>query len=453
MTAKPVAVGPLALYPWDPVLAQRFTVPSRYEDQEPIRLWSRVSLKDSGEYIGLPWHCCPHPSPGTDARTRGRPVFNTFKMTLREGQVLPVAQMEQLLNAGESFVLHAPTGSGKTIMSLKAIATRGVSTLVVVPKDDLMDQWVERIVPAYGLNKAQIGRIQGDICDFVGKQIVLGSLRSLYKPNRYPAALYREFGLLVGDEVHRWGADQMSLISQQFFAAQRLGLTATFDRADGRALLVEAHVGPVRVKAEIEILQPKVFRFRSRWQCPRDRMGNPIKHSPGRVAHILHSVFANAHRNRMICHFARSSYQKGRRTVIFSDHLEHLDTLHMMLPAWGVPKQEIGHYYGSTSGAELKHAGTRKVILATYPKMAEGTDIPELDTLILAGPRSNIEQTVGRILRECATKQPPVVFDIVDSDSYVFVAYAKKRGLVYQKLGATVIEAHAPEEELQQNAG
>lgn len=448
MTTPPVAVGPLALYPWDDALAQRFTVATKFEGEPPMQLWSRVDLPGSGTYIGLPWHCCPPPSPGTDARTRGRPVSLPFNMQLREGQVQPVALMEKLLLAGRSFTLKAPTGSGKTIMSLKGIAKLGVSTLVAVPKDDLMDQWVERIQQAYGLKPSQIGKVQGERCDFMGKEIVLGSLRSLCKPNRYPKALYREFGLLVGDEVHRWGADQMALISTQFFAAQRLGLTATFDRSDGRALMVEAHVGAIEVEAKIEILKPKVFRFKSTWKCPTNRVGQQIPHSAGRVATVLHSVFANSHRNRMICHFARTSYQRGRRVVIFSDHLEHLDTLCMMLPSWGVPSEQIGHYYGSTTKQQLQVAGSKPVILATYPKMAEGTDIPELDTLILGGPRSNIEQTVGRILRECATKQPPVVFDIRDDDSPVLAGYAASRMKVYAKLGATVMDAHVPEEEL-----
>lgn len=448
MAAQPVAVGPLALYPWDAAIAARFVVKSKFEDQPPMQLWSRVTLPGAGEFIGLPWHCCPSPSQGTDARTRGRPVSLSFNIGLRPAQVAPVAKMEELLLAGRSFVMKAPTGSGKTIMSLKAIARLGISTLVVVPKDDLMDQWVERIEFACGLKKSQIGRVQGDICDYKGKEIVLGSLRSVHKQGRYPKDFYREFGLLVGDEVHRWGAEQMALISHQFFAAQRLGLTATFHRQDGRDLMVEAHVGQIEVEAKIDILKPKVFRFKSNWKCPTNRLGQQIPHQPGRVATILHSVFANSHRNRMICHFARSSYQKGRRIVIFSDHLEHLDTLCMMLPAWGVPKDAIGHYYGSTTKQQLQIAGSKSVILATYPKMAEGTDIPELDTLILAGPRSNIEQTVGRILRECSTKQPPVVFDICDNDSPVLAGYAKSRLNVYRKLGAEVIDAHVPEEEL-----
>lgn len=449
MAAAPVAVGPLALYPWDDAIAQRFTVPTRFEGQPPMQLWSRVDLPGSGSYIGLPWHCCPSPDPSVDARTRGRPVSLKFGLQLRPGQVQPVASMKEKLRQGRSFVLKAPTGSGKTIMALDAVADYGRSTIIAVPKDDLMDQWVERIQQAYGLKPSQIGKVQGERCDFMGKEIVLGSLRSLCKPNRYPKALYIEFGLLLGDEVHRWGADQMALISEQFYAAQRLGLTATFDRSDGRALMVEAHVGSIEVEAKIEILKPKVFRFKSTWKCPTNRAtGAQIPHQPGRIANILHSVFANGHRNRMICHFARSSYQKGRRTVIFSDHLEHLDTLNMMLPAWGVPSDAIGHYYGSTTKQQLAVAGSKSVILATYPKMAEGTDIPELDTLILAGPRSNIEQTVGRILRECATKQPPVVFDICDNDSPVLAAYAKARMKVYAKLGANVTDAHVPEEEL-----
>lgn len=448
MAAPPVALGPLALYPWDPLLAQRFTVASKFEDQESIRLWSRVSLPEAGEFIGLPWHCCPSPSPALDARSHGRPVKLNFQLQLRPQQIAPVAELEKRLIQGRSFVLKAPTGSGKTIMSLKGIARLGVSTLVVVPTDHLVDQWIERIIQALGLKRAQIGRVQGDVCDFIGKEIVLGSLMSLYKPQRYPKALYREFGLIVGDEVHRWGAEKMSWVAHQFYARQRLGLTATFNRADGRDVNVEAHVGQIEVEAKIDILKPKVFRFQSRWRCPRDKLGNLIPHKPGRIAHILNSLFANSHRNRMICHFARTSHQRGRRTVIFTDHIEHINTLCMMLPAWGVPASDIGHFYGATTKQELAIAGSKPTIMATYQKMQEGTDIPELDTLIQGGPRANIEQSIGRILRDCPHKQAPVVFDIVDADSPVLLGYARARLGVYHKLGADVIMSHVPEEEL-----
>lgn len=450
MQEPPLRVGPLALYPWDPMLASKYVVASRYEDDEPMKLWTRVQGADGKVFLGLPWHCCPDPLPGTDYRVAGHQTFLKSRVELRPRQVQPVALMKELLRQGRSFCLNAPTGSGKTIMALDAIATHGRSTLVVPPKDDLMDQWIERAEQALGLKRQQIGRVQGDVCDYQGKDLVIGSLRSLCKPGRYPRQLYTYFGLLVGDEVHRWGADQMSLISTQFYARQRLGLTATFNRGDGKDLMVEAHVGQIEVKADIPILEPKVFRFRSHWVCPRNRhTGERIPHSPGRITTLMPSLCSNTHRNKMICHFARTCFNKGRKTVIFSDYIEkHLAVLEMMLPGWGIAANDIGRYYGSTTKAELERAAKKPVILATYQKMAEGTDIPELDTLIFASPKSNIEQALGRILREHPTKKPPLVFDIVDEDSPILQAYARSRLGVYHKRGATIQEAHIPDEDL-----
>jgi superfamily II DNA or RNA helicase len=304
------------------------------------------------------------------------------------------------------------------------------------------------------LLRSQIGRVQGDVCDFQGKPVVIGSLRSLCKPNRYPPELYRYFGLLIGDEIHRWAAEYMGVIATLFFARRRLGLSATPERVDGRDLQVAAHVGPIRAEMIGARKRPKVFCYKTGWVCPRNRAGVQIPHSPGKIALLLPSIVNHGRRNMMICHFARMARSKGRRVVIFSDHTEHLDTLATKLPLYGIPLVDVGRYYGSgkeRSGAALKAQGHKPVVLATPGKAGDGTDYPEWDTLILATPRSNIEQIVGRVLRD-DPKNPdkqPVVFDLQDDDSAVLRSYAKARKRTYQKLQAvSITESGIADEEL-----
>lgn len=440
VTDQPLWTDALSWYPWEPGLARRFTVASRLEGQEPIVLYARQEI-DGEPFIGLPWHCCPIAE--DDRRTQGLPMKIVSKVVPRDDdQARAIQQTKDFLDQGLSGVLKAPTGEGKTVMCCDVLAHYGRSTLVVPPKDDLIDQWIERLLEFTNLVPGQIGRVQGDTCRFKGLPIVLGSLRSICKPNRYPKDLYTAFGLLVGDEVHRWGADQMGMIVKLFAAQQRLGLSATPGRADGRDLQVECHVGPIRVTKSAGRLTAKVFQIRTGWKVPRGRDGSQLPHKAGRLGLILKPLYANTHRNRQIVKFTMDAYSKGRRIVVFGDHTEPLEMLELHFLKAGVPASEIGRYYGSKlKGAALKAEGKKRLILATYQKMGEGTDIPELDTCILTGPRSDVEQIVGRVLRIHPDKKPPIIGDFIDDDSPVLRRYAQGRERFYKSKGFTLIQA------------
>lgn len=439
MQAEPVAIGPACYYPFDAALAQQFTVPSKFPNDTPMQLWRRLVSKEGAEYIGLPWHCCP--GGGKDFRTNGSPVHLSAKIGTRdEEQERCFQEALAFLQKGQSGVLQAGTGTGKTILAYLLMARLKRTTCVVVPKDDLVDQWIERGEQALGLKPVEIGRIQGDTCDVQGKPIVIASLKSVFKENRYPPWVYRYFGLLVIDEVHRIGADMMSDVMHRFYAAQRLGLSATPKRQDGKDLLIETHIGPIRVIGKKLMLKPKIIVVPALWKCPRDKFGKQIPHTPGRIVKVLQSIARSGPRNSQLCRVVQAAYQKGRRTVLFADHIEHLEMLEMLLPQFGIKPTDIGRYYGPTTKAQNDVASQKRVILATPGKMAEGTDIPQLDTLVLATPRSNIEQIVGRILRLHPDKKPPIVFDFTDDDSPILRAYAKKRRQFYMRIGAEIAE-------------
>jgi len=435
---QPLWTDALSWYSWEPGLARRFTVASRLEGQPPIQLWAKQEI-DGEAFIGLPWHCCPIAE--DDRRTQGIAIKIASKVVPRDDdQARAIQQAKDFLDQGLSGVLKAPTGEGKTVMCCDVLAHYGRSTLVVPPKDDLIDQWIERLCQFTDLVPGQIGRVQGDVCNYKGLPIVMGSLRSICKPNRYPPALYRAFGLLVGDEVHRWGADQMGVIVKLFAAQQRLGLSATPGRADGRDLQVECHVGPIRVVKSASRLTAKVFQIRTGWKVPRTRQGDQIPHKAGRLGLILKPLYANAYRNQLICHFVWNAYKKDRRIVVFSDHTEPLEMLEMHFQKWGIPVTDIGRYYGSKlKGKALVAQGQKRLVLATYMKMGEGTDIPELDTCVLTGPRADVEQIVGRVLRIHPDKKPPIIADFIDDDSPVLKRYAASRERFYRSKGFELI--------------
>ena len=95
----------------------------------------------------------------------------------------------------------------------------------------------------------------------------------------------------------------------------------------------------------------------------------------------------------------------------------------------------IGYYIGGMSEIDRKISATRDLILATYQMSSEGLDIPELDTLFMVTPRGDIEQAVGRILRENPDKKEPMVLDFVDYTIPICYGLARKRINQYKKLG------------------
>lgn len=440
MSQKPLQTGASAMYPASEALKKRFTVMSRFGD--PIQLWDESPDK---KYIFLPRAVCPMGE--KDVRVSGFPITVKSKFVPRnEEQATVVPEAIRLLKQGHSFLFEAPTGFGKTIACAHIICEVGVTTLVVCTKDDLIKQWKKRLLQQTDLKPSDIGLIQQDVCDVYGKKVVIGSVQSLAIPDRYPVGIRQQFGLVIFDECHRLGAETFSRTARMFPSKLRLGVSATPTRVDGKEIVFNAHIGPVRVRAKALPMIPKVLRYNTGWSCPRWKVDGKIQklpHSPGKCGHVLKYITRDPVRNRLIVFLAKKSYDNGRRLVIFSDIIDHLELLQGLLKKAGVPSGDIGCYYGAMTGAKMDAALGKKIVLATPGKMGEGTDAPWIDACLLATPKSNIEQLVGRALREYPDKRQPVVFDLCDWDSPVFSGYAKKRDEFYKRVKASIKEMEA----------
>jgi superfamily II DNA or RNA helicase len=325
-----------------------------------------------------------------------------------------------------------------------------MTTLVIVPKDDLVKQWRERILQHTDIKATEIGRIQQNKCDVYGKKVVIASLKSLSIPDRYPPAIRQLFGLVVFDEVHRLGADTFQTCCRMFPAYLRLGLSATPDRKDGKEIVFYANIGPVRVISDGVPMVPKVLRYESGWKCPRTKKKDKITgetkivklpHSPGKCGHVVKYLLRDMDRNRLLVWLMMKAYKNKRNTVIFSSQIDHLELLRDLCVKSGVPRAAFGEYYGGgRSDAHLDQAAACPLVLATPGKAGDGTDFPWWDCCILAAPMAGIKQSAGRTLREYPDKLQPVIFDIDDSDSPVFSGYQNSRDEYYASVGAQVKE-------------
>lgn len=381
-----------------------------------------------------------------DQRTEGLSVQfqSTFKPRSEE-QARVVEECSNLLLAGESHVVSAPTGFGKTICCMEIIHRVGKVPLVVAIKEDIRDQWIMAAKTILGLEEHEIGLVQGTKCQIKGKKLIIGMIQSLAKQGKFHPDIFEDIGFVIWDETHRVGADQFSQTPWLFRGKLRLGVSATPDRKDGRDSLIHAHIGPVRVTTEAMPMIPKVLMWKSKWKVPARPMKTSlgfrvrqIPHSAGKTMHIIKIMANNQERNAQIAKFANSAHKAGRLTVIFADTKKHLENIEEELLKSGVPGTDIAYYIGGMKEQEREAAKVKPILLSTYMFVSEGTDIPWLDTCILGTPRSDVVQIVGRVIRQYPDKKQPVVFDVWDTDSKVFRGYGEKRLEWYKSIGAEV---------------
>ena len=436
---QPLATDEAAWFKANDARRKRFTYVDRFDNE--IRCFVEVD-----DLIGCPR--AAFPVGDKDCRVRGERVkFAPVHWEPRKGQDIFVNKALKLLAEDESFVGQAPTGWGKTVVGCQIIRAVGRKTLVVVTKEDLLDSWSQEIKTWLGVEP---GLIQGDVCR-IG-DVTLAMIHTLAQRG-LPNDIAMQFGLVIWDECHRLPAETFSRTAFLFPAMLRLGLSATPYRLDGREAMIFDNIGPIRVVHEAPQLLPHVGLYKSPWQCPRWRcnackgVGCPAchgqgwreaHHTPGKTMHIEKDIAAHPERNALILKVVKQAYDKGRRIVIFSSLVEHLKFLQSKcVELMGIPKDDVGHYASGLSPEKREKIAAKPVIFSTYRMMGEGTNIPWLDTAVLAMPLANVEQAIGRILREYPDKPTPVVVDIQDQSSSVFDLYGQKRRKLYATMGAT----------------
>lgn len=401
-------------------------------EREPVKVYS-----ESPTYFGVPreWYFAnrkPHHVHELRTTWGARSTWSDrirFEGALRPAQHQAVQRILQTFREGAlGGIYEAKPGTGKTVTGIAIIAETKLPTLVVVHKEFLLDQWRERL--AQFLPAAQIGHVQGDICDFQGKQVVLGMVHSLAE-RTYPQALYNHFGLYLVDETHRLGAPTFSQNVPRFPARLRLGLTATPRRKDGLDKVFWWHIGPILHKSSETLLKAKVKRVWTDFELASAR-ALPLT--------ALTSLLCESDaRNRAIAREIVAAAQAGRKCLVLSERLEHLRQLETLVsrvwPTDSLPPT-MDQYIGGRDAPALARAAKAQVIFATVQFVSEGLDIPTLDTLFLTTHVKDIEQIVGRVTRPHPEKKPPIVVDFRDDEVPIFRSLARARDRQYLTIAA-----------------
>lgn len=380
-------------------------------------------------------------------------------ITLRPHQVGWVDTVERELRGGFGCVGMAQVGWGKTIASLEVAARLGRKTLILVHKEFLMTQWVERILgtevaatflktgalsdpamPAmYGIAPVQVGIVQQDRWDWQGRVVVVAMAQTIAGRD-LPEGFAEAFGTILVDETHRFAAPTFQKAIGKFPGKYRLGVTATPERRDGLEKVFFAHLGTIKAVGEVERASPRIYQIATPVLLT-DEAARKTK-ARGREDYVKLVSYLVEHpaRNRQIVEQLVKAVKSGRRVIVFSGRRAHLETLRGLFievcMAEGL--QAPSDYYQGGMGAKArKVAEQAQVLFATYSMGKEGLDVPALDACFLATPVADVVQAVGRVLRTLDDKRQPVVVDFVDKVFGIAKGMAAKRRQGYASQGWT----------------
>jgi superfamily II DNA or RNA helicase len=365
--------------------------------------------------------------PKTYKINKGDPINLQFNGTLRENQVEPIETY--LRTAGESGggLLELPCGFGKTSCSLYIIAQLKKKAIIVVQKEFLMNQWIERIQQF--LPDARIGKIQGEKIDIENKDIVLAMLQSL-SMKEYPDSVFKSFGITVVDEVHHISSKVFSRALFKLVSNYTLGLSATMNRNDGTSFVFKYFLGDVVFKLttrEKRFVQVRCYDFVTKNEefnnIDVDFRGKPV------YSRMISKLSGFLDRHHFILNIVLDLLEENNRQqiMILAHNRNMLEYFYNYLAKL---KKSVGYYVGGMKEAALKESESRQIIIATYSMASEALDIKTLTTLIMATPKTSIEQSVGRILRD--KHSSPIVVDIVDKHQ-IYKSQWKKRVDYYKK--------------------
>jgi len=215
----------------------------------------------------------------------------------------------------------------------------------------------------------------------------------------------------IVSNCHHTPGKAFSKIFYKIGTKYNLGLSATITRADGLTKVIKYFIGAVIVNLKLSTMTPKItFKYSSMEPLKEKTMVN----GKINIAAMINDLCYSFPRTIEIVNIIKEKYKEGRKILILTDRRAHCTELKRLLGSDF--ENDIGLYLGSMKNEALQESNTKKIIIATYAMASEGYDNPELDTLILASPKSKIEQAVGRILRQ-ENKNEPEVIDFVDSFS------------------------------------
>jgi len=410
--------------------------------------------EDFPQYIALPRGCLDEilrmfgdlgiDTTIRDERSMGCPLEATFQGKLRSEQKVAA----DALLRHDTGVLAATTAFGKTVIGAWLIAERRVSTLVLVHRRQLLDQWIERLAMFLGMPADAIGRIGGGRRRPTGL-IDVAVMQSLVRKGVVDDSV-AEYGQLIVDECHHLSARSFEQAARQAKARFVVGLSATVTRKDGHHPIIFMQCGPVRHRVDARtqaaarpfehhvLVRPTTFQ----------QLKAPEADKRLEFQGLYQSLIEDAARTRRICEDIVDAVRAGRSPLVLTERNEHVERLaelltpivrHVIVLRAGVGKKQRDATNERLAAIPREQ---ERVMIATGKYVGEGFDDPRLDTLFLTLPvswRGTIAQYAGRLHRLYDGKGEVQIYDYADLNVPMLSRMFDRRCRGYEAIGYTIL--------------
>ena len=410
--------------------------------------------EDYSHHIGLPRGCLEDiqrlldelgiRATVRDERSRGQPLNVAFQGQLRPEQKAAA----RALLAHDTGVLAATTAFGKTVIGAWLIAERAVSTLVLVHREALLDQWVERLSAFLDVPTQDIGRIGGGRRRPNGL-LDVAMIQTLFRKGVVDDCV-AGYGQLIVDECHHLSAKSFEKVAREPKARFVVGLSATVTRKDGHHPIVFMQCGPIRYRVNARAqAAARPFRHTVFVQHTAFRSLRPPEADKRLEFQALYQALVEDEaRTRRIRDDVIESVKAGRSPLVLTERNDHLDRLaralspnvrHLIVLRAGMGKKQRQALREHLAAIPVDEA---RVVMATGKHIGEGFDDPRLDTLFLTLPvswRGTVAQYAGRLHRLHDGKREVRIYDYADLCVPMLARMFNRRCRGYEALGYTIL--------------
>jgi superfamily II DNA or RNA helicase len=312
----------------------------------------------------------------------------------------------------------APPGFGKTLLGAKIFEIRACTTLIVVNKNMLLNQWIDRFVDYFGYSKNDIGYL-GKGHNKLNGIIDVATMQSLKNDPK----IIDNYSFIIVDECHHIPAITFEQIIKNFKGKYLLGLSATPNRKDELQPILYQQLG------EISYEYKKKKTHTNKLQIIRTE----FESNGDNYATIINELCLDTNRNNLIIDAIKTNIE--RKILVLTDRIEHINILESLFR-----KENLDYIcvHGSLNKKEqvenMNLVKSKSLIIASTSYFGEGIDFPHLNTIMFATPISyygRLVQYLGRIGRG---NQECLAIDFLDSKNAMLNSAYKKRLEGYKQM-------------------
>lgn len=355
------------------------------------------------------------------------PFKSIDKFKLRDYQE---GVVDEIISKGTVGTLRLDTAWGKTILACELISKLRKKTLIIVPRNLILDQFVETIENLYNYKP---GIIQGTN-EYI-KDITVASISTLLNRDSLINNIKSKFGMVLIDEIHQFVTKKRLNIIQSFNPMFLYGMTATIDREDGQGKAIQFTCGPTLIDKKLPQEKPTIYRIKS-----NAKIDDEFEYYK-----IVDSLLKNNDRNNLIVELINKEIDKNKKVLCLTKRISHGKLIKEMLN-----KNIKAFQLDSTiKDKEKLFRDFRKgiedfdVIIGTYSLLSTGINLEILSSLIMAGPVKSkllVTQSAGRCLRTMLNKPDVNIIDIVDNNIGIMLNQAKNRKKLYKEKEWKIID-------------